>query len=82
MAELHTEKKKILNEEEDERLDSLRELNEILEGYKPDGQFDGTMFEQIVEKIIVDDVAHITFRLLGGLELAEEINEKGRCRVA
>ena len=82
MAELHMEKKKILNEEQDERLDALRDLNEILEEYKPNGQFDGALFEQIVEKIIVNDVAHITFRLLGGLELMEEISEKGRCKAA
>lgn len=82
MAEIHNEKKRTLNEEQDEKLEALRELNEVIESCAPAGQFDGALFEQIVEKIIVNDVSQITFRLIGGLELMEEIIEKGRCKSA
>ena len=82
MAEMHNEKKRVLNEEQDEKLEALRELNEVIESCAPAGQFDGALFEQIVEKIIVNDVSQITFRLIGGLELMEEIIEKGRCKSA
>lgn len=82
MAEIHTEKKKVLNEEQDEKLEALRELNEVIGSCTLTGQFDVALFEQIVEKIIVNDVSQITFRLIGGLELMEEIIEKGRCKSA
>ena len=82
MAEMHNEKKRVLNEEQDEKLEALRELNEVIESCAPAGQFNGALFEQIVEKIIVNDVSQITFRLIGGLELMEEIIEKGRCKSA
>lgn len=82
MAEIHTEKKKVLNAEQDEKLEALRELNEVIGSCTLTGQFDVALFEQIVEKIIVNDVSQITFRLIGGLELMEEIIEKGRCKSA
>ena len=36
--------------------------------------------EEIVEKIMVDDNSEITFKLIGGIELTEQITEKGRCK--
>ena len=40
------------------------------------------LFGQIVESITVDDSTQITFKLIGGIELTEPINEKGRCKTA
>ncbi|MFQ7077972.1 MAG: recombinase family protein [Christensenellaceae bacterium] len=47
-----------------------------MEEYQPSSRFNEELFEQIVPKIIVDDSTKITFHLLGGLELTQEINEK------
>ena len=69
-------------EDEDEVLEELRELDETLSEYKPNSYFDEELFGQIVKKMIIDDNAHITFYMLGGLKLTEEIKEKGRCKTA
>ena len=69
-------------DEDDELLDTLKELNGILEEYDPTTEFDNDLFEQIVQSITVNDNTQITFRLLGNIELTEEINEKGRCKSA
>ena len=80
---LRIERRKKLSEDEDDAwLDSLRELNEILENTDPSAEFDEKLFEQLVQSIIVDDCTQLTFHLLGGIELAERINEKGRCKSA
>lgn len=57
-------------------------MNGILEEYEPTTEFDNDLFEQIVQSITVNDNTQITFRLLGNIELTEEINEKGRCKSA
>ena len=44
--------------------------------------FNEELFGQIVESITVDDSTQITFKLIGGIELTEPINEKGRCKTA
>lgn len=80
---LRVERKKELAEDEDDAwLESLRELSEILEETELTAGFDEELFEQIVESITVDDYTQLTFRLLGGIELTEQINEKGWCRNA
>ena len=63
-------------------LDELKTLNEIIKEYEPTSEFDEEMFEQIIESIIVDDTSSMTFHLIGGLTLTEEIKEKGRCKTA
>lgn len=75
-------RKKLTEDEDDELLDTLKELNGILEEYDPTTEFDNDLFEQIVQSITVNDNTQITFRLLGNIELTEEINEKGRCKSA
>lgn len=75
-------KKKLAEDENDTWLESLRELNEILEGTELTGEFNEKLFGQIVESITVDDYTQLTFHLLGGIELTEKINEKGWCRSA
>lgn len=81
LNELRSERRKKLSEDEDPAIEELKELNEIMEEYQPSSRFNEELFEQIVPKIIVDDSTKITFHLLGGLELTQEINEKGRCKV-
>ena len=75
-------KKKLAEDEDDTWLESLRELSDILEETEPTTGFDEKLFEQIVENITVDDHTQLTFHLLGGLELTEQIDEKGWCRSA
>ena len=80
LSELRSERRKKLSEDEYPVLEEIKELNDIIDGYQPSSRFE-ELFEQVVKKIIVDDSTKITFHLLGGLELTEEINEKGRCKV-
>lgn len=73
-------KQKLAEDEDDEWLERLRELSDILEETEPSAEFDEEFFGQIVESITVDGFTQLTFRLLGGIELTEKIDEKGRCR--
>lgn len=83
ITELRIERRKKLTEDENDMLlDALKTLNETIKEYEPNGQFDDDLFEQIVEKILVDDSSKITFHLIGGLTLTEEIKKKGRCKTA
>ena len=83
ISELRAERKKKLEEDEnDVSLNELKTLNRIISEYEPNSSFDVELFEQIVEKIIVDDSTKMTFHLIGGLTFTEEIKEKGRCKVA
>ena len=81
ITELRIERRKKLSEDEDdELLDGLRSLNEIISEYTPTTIFDEELFGQIVEQLTVEDNATITFKLIGGIELTEEITERGRCK--
>ena len=83
ITDLRIERRKKLTEDEDDvLLDTLKELNGILEEYEPTAEFDNDLFEQIVQDITVNDNTQITFRLLGDIQLTEKINEKGRCKSA
>ena len=83
ITELRIERRKKLNEDENDMLlDALKSLNETIKEYEPNGEFDENLFEQIIEKIVVDESSRITFHLIGGLTLTEEIKEKGRCKTA
>lgn len=83
ITDLRIERRKKLTEDEDDiLLDTLKELNGILEEYEPTTEFDCELFEQIVQDITVNDNTQITFRLLGDIQLTEKINEKGRCKSA
>lgn len=83
ISALRTERRKKLSEnEEDEQLDKLKELYEIIEEYEPANEPDEEILSQTVESITVDSNAEITFKLIGGVELTEKIDEKGRCHSA
>lgn len=83
IRDLRLERRRILAEDEtDELLDTLRSLDEMVSDYEPGIDFDEDFFGEIVQSITVEDHAHITFKLMGGIELTEEIHERGRCRCA
>lgn len=83
ITDLRIERRKKLTEDEDDiLLDTLKELNGILEEYEPTAEFDSDLFEQIVQSVTVNDNTQITFHLLGDIQLTEKINEKGRCKSA
>lgn len=75
-------KKKLAEDEDDELIDELKTLNDILEEHEPAAEFDESLFGEIVESITVDNNARLTFKLMGGIALAETIIEKGWCKSA
>ena len=79
LTELRKERRWQLTNEEDKQLSVLKDLNDIISEYEPSSQFDGDLFDQIVERVVVDSNAQITFCLCGDLHLTETIPEKRRC---
>lgn len=75
-------RQKLLADEDNHLLTELRELDTLLEEFDTTTEFDNTLFVQIVQSITVNSNAQLTFRLLGGIELTENICERGRCRSA
>lgn len=70
---------KLSEDENDEWFDKLNNINEILENYEPTDFFDEELFEQVVISISACSNSELTFKLIGGIELTEEIPLKGRC---
>lgn len=80
ISDFRTKRKKILSEDENnELLDTLKNLNELLENYKPNSGFDEELFENIIVEITADCNEYLTFKLVSGIELTEAISIKGRC---
>ena len=76
ITELLTERRKRISEDEkDGLIDTLKSLNEILEEYEPTAEFDSELFEQVIDNITVDSNAQLTFELIGGIRLTEQIDE-------
>ena len=73
------EKERFLSDEEDQTLQQTQELLEVL-GSGPDflNTFDGELFHEFVEKIIVENGQRLRFRLINGLELTETIEKAAR----
>lgn len=73
------QKEKLLERDGNDALSKTRELMEILE-YGPENldSFDGELFRELVEKIIVESNERIRFRLINGLELPEKIERTVR----
>ncbi len=73
------QKEKLLERDGNDALSKTRELMEILE-YGPEtlDAFDGELFRELVEKIIVESNERIRFRLINGLELPENIERTVR----
>ena len=73
------EKSRLLNAEGDDTIARTQELIEILET-GPDflDKFDGELFGELVEKIIVESNERLRFRLKNGLELPEKMERTVR----
>lgn len=80
LNELRRERNNKLKEKEDITVEELNELMEIIEESKLTGWFDEDIFKEIVTKVVVEDSTKVSFYLMGGLKLTEEIKEKGRCK--
>ena len=73
------EKERFLKAEEDQTIQQTQELIEALEaGPAPLDTFDGELFRELVDKIIVESNDRLRFRLVNGLELAEPIERMVR----
>ena len=73
------EKERFLESEEDQTIQQTQELIETLEA-GPDflDAFDGELFRELVDKIIVESNDRLRFRLVNGLELTEPIERTVR----
>ena len=73
------EKERSLEAEEDQTIQQIQELIEALEA-GPDflDAFDGELFRELVDKIIVESNDRLRFRLANGLELTEPIERTVR----
>lgn len=73
-------RRRLLSEAADDTatLDKLRQLMRMMSDAALATEFDETLFEDIVEKVLVDSQEQIRFRLLGGLTLTEQIRGKIR----
>ena len=73
------EKERFLKAEEDQTIQQTQELIETLEA-GPDflDAFDGELFRELVDKIIVESNDRLRFRLVNGLELTEPIERTVR----
>ena len=73
------DKERFLEAEEDQTIQQTQELIEVLKA-GPDflGTFDGELFRELVDKIIVESNDRLRFRLVNGLELTEPIERTVR----
>lgn len=77
VSKLRSERRRILTEDEDDEIiESLKELNQTIAEYIPTGSFDPDLFGQIVESITVIGKSTLRFRLAGGLTLTEKFEER------
>lgn len=73
VSALRSERRRILMEDEDdEMIDTLKSLNEMLSDYIPGDAFDEDLFAQIVDSITVTSSDKLCFCLIGGLKLTEK----------
>ena len=70
MTELRSRRLKILNDDEDENcLESLRKLERVVAETEYLTAFDESLFDDIVERIYVEESGDLAFRLKCGFEL-------------
>ena len=76
-AKLRKERQiKLAEDEDDVWLHQIKELDRLVREHICEGAFDEEMFEQVVERITVNSKSDIIFRLIGGIELHEAINDE------
>ena len=79
ISKLRTERRKLLQQDEDGCLSELRQLEEIIQGIKvPLTDFDEELFGMIVKQITVPIRRSMCFELIGGIKLTETIPEQTR----
>ena len=79
LTELRIERRQKLTEDEnDQLLAPLNDLNGTLDEYEPTVEFDNGLFDEIVESIMVNSSEQLTFKLIGGIALTEQVPKKGR----
>lgn len=73
------EKERILEAEEDQTIQQTLDILNILES-GPDllDEFDGELFSELVEKIVVESADRLRFRLTNELELTEQMERSVR----
>ena len=68
-----------MDADEDQTITQTQELLDILDdGPEFLESFDGELFSEMVDKIIVESNKHLRFRLINGLELTENIERTVR----
>lgn len=81
ISKLRQRRRKLLSEDEnDEILETVKYLNYLIDNYESSTDFDNELFNEIVKSITAVDNSKITFNLIGGIKLTEEISEEGRCK--
>ena len=71
---LRVERRRLLNEsEEHELLDNLKHIDNMLEEYIPNSEFDEELFGEIVKNIVQISKTELSFTLIGGLKFTERI---------
>ena len=73
LAELRAERKKLLGEERDRQIVELIELNETIKISPYISDFNEELFNATIDKIIVGSDNLVTFCLVGGLKIKEEV---------
>lgn len=72
-------KSRILNQDGDDTIPCTQELTTILaRGPEMLHDFDGELFGQLIDKVIIESNASLRFRLKNGLELRESIERAVR----
>ena len=80
LTKLRAKRRKILkNKDVDETIEALQQVAEIIQhGAENLEIFDEELFADLVQKIIVESQTCIRFRLFGGLEFTEHLQENSR----
>lgn len=80
LTELRRERRRLLKNEDIEAvIDALRQTMDLIhDGPDRLDSFDEVLFADLVEKIIAESKTRIRFRLYGGIELTEQLQEVGR----
>ncbi len=77
LRDVKAKRRQVLNFEEDDSIGNIKLLTEILENTDIT-QFEEELFEEVVERIVVESSERIRIRLKGGVEFTESICGKVR----
>lgn len=79
LRKLKLEKERLLEAKTDDTLSLTKQIIEVIRDI-PDflEEFDAELFDELIDKIIVEDNTHLRFRLKNGLEFGETIRRAVR----